>query len=133
MKNKTIIVQGKGSIGIRHANNLIKLGYEPIFLRLKNKNYKIPHDRFNIKEIFNFNELVNRKPIGAIIATPTIYHPENALFFLNKEIPIYIEKPLGFNISSSNLNLLEANSKKILIHGGFNFLYSKEIQQLKKK
>ena len=133
MKNKTIIVQGKGSIGIRHANNLIKLGYEPIFLRLKNKNYKIPHDRFNIKEIFNFNELVNRKPLGAIIATPTIYHPENALFFLNKEIPIYIEKPLGFNISSSNLNLLEANSKKILIHGGFNFLYSKEIQQLKKK
>ena len=62
------------------------------FLRLKNKNYKIPHDRFNIKEIFNFNELVNRKPLGAIIATPTIYHPDNSLFFLNKEIPTYIEK-----------------------------------------
>ena len=51
MKSKIVVIQGRGSIGVRHANNIIQLGYEPIFLRSRKKNYPIPHDKFNIKEM----------------------------------------------------------------------------------
>ena len=37
MTIKKVIIQGRGSIGVRHANNLIKLGYYPVFLREKNE------------------------------------------------------------------------------------------------
>lgn len=133
MTIKKVIIQGRGSIGVRHANNLIKLGYYPVFLREKNEKKNIPHDLENIKEIFSFTEAIEMKPIGAVIATPTIFHPKHAIRFLKNKIPTYIEKPLGFNISKYNLDLLMNYSEKVLIHGGFNFLYTKEIQDIKKK
>ena len=84
MKKKSIIIQGRGSIGVRHANNLIKLGYQPIFLRTKKKSYKIPHDTLDIKETSDLNTAMKTNPIGVVIATPTIFHPENAIYFLEK-------------------------------------------------
>jgi hypothetical protein len=130
VKKNSIIIQGRGSIGVRHANNLIKLGYEPIFLRTKNINYNIPHDTLDIKETSDLNTALETNPIAAVIATPTIFHPENAIYFLERNLPTYIEKPLGFKISESRLKMLEQFSKKLKIHGGFNFLYSRDFQNI---
>ncbi len=129
---QNIIVYGRGSIGVRHAKNLEKLNFNPIFLRVKKKK-SIPNDNLNVPEVFSFDEALKYNPIGAVISTPTIFHTKHALEFLEKNIPVYIEKPLGYKINSDHLNMLENYSKKTIIHGGFNYKYSPEINSFKKK
>ena len=98
MVKDVVIIVGKGSIGIRHALNLNKLGLKVIFLRSKNLNNDF-NKKFIFEETNDFNFCLSMKPIGSFICTPTIFHPENAIKFLKHGIPVYIEKPLGFKIS----------------------------------
>jgi len=129
---KTIIIQGKGSIGIRHALNLKDLGYQVIFLRKINNNNSY-NSSYDFDETFSFKECLNFNPVGAIICTPSSLHPQDSIKFLKFDIPVYIEKPLGFKISKYRLSKLKSYSKKTIIHGGYHLRYSDEIIKFFKK
>ena len=128
--NSNVVIFGRGSIGVRHAKNLKKLNLNPIFLRLQKKR-KIPNDDLDVPEIYSVSEALKFNPIGAVISTPTIFHCDHALEFLKENIPVYIEKPLGYKISKENFDELEKYSKTAIIHGGFNLKYSPQINEFK--
>ncbi len=132
MVEKIIIIVGKGSIGLRHALNLKKLGIKVIFLRSRNLNNEF-NEKFFFEETNDFKFCLNKKPIGSIICTPTIFHPENALKFLRHRIPVYIEKPIGFRVSKYKINKLKNFSKNLTIHGGYHLRYSKYLNDFFKK
>jgi predicted dehydrogenase len=125
---KTIVIQGKGSIGLRHALNLKELGYRVLFLRRINNNNSF-NSSYNFEETFSFTESLNFNPIGAIICTPSSLHPQDAMKFLQNGIPVYIEKPLGFKISKYRLSKLKHFNKNKIIHGGYHLRYSDEINK----
>lgn len=132
MVKKIIIIVGKGSIGLRHALNLKKLGIRVIFLRSRNLNNDF-NKKFFFEETNDFMFCLNKKPIGCIICTPTIFHPENALKFLKHGIPVYIEKPIGFRVSKYKISRLKKFSRTLIIHGGYHLRYSKYINNFFKK
>ena len=117
--NRKVVIWGKGSIGVRHYNNLLKLGYDIYFLRRKCKK----------KKEINKKNLISLNPLFCIICTPTIYHVQYSNFCLKHKIPVYIEKPLGYNEDKLEIKKLIIYSKKITVHGGFNLNYCKELNR----
>ena len=61
-----------------------------------------------------------------IISNPAPFHLETAFYFLDKNIPVLIEKPLSHNIDNIN-KLLEY---KNVIHVGYQLKYSKLFKKL---
>ena len=100
------LVVGFGSIGHRHAKNLINLGYNNIYIFRTFKN-KIK----NAKIFSNFNKALNQKNYNLmILANPTSEHINYAIKGAKKKINIYIEKPLSN--SFKGVNLLKKIEKK---------------------
>jgi len=85
-----VVILGYGSIGKRHAQNLKKLGHEVIPLDL---NYKL---RFDVD--------------CAFICTPTQFHVNHATEYIERGIPVFIEKPLTYNMEE--LEKIESLVKK---------------------
>lgn len=86
-----VVVVGSGSIGKRHASNLIKLGHSVEFLRTSHLKPGESIQNGVRQEIAN---LGSRKRIDlAIIANPTSLHASAAIEFLRQGIPCLVEKP----------------------------------------
>lgn len=116
-KINTIII-GFGSIGFRHAKNLIKLGLSniDIFRTFKNKT------KFKISKKINIiknlpSALDNKKYDLMILSNPTSEHVKYALKGAKKKINLYIEKPLSNNLNNTSLlkKLEKLNKIKIII------------------
>ena len=87
IKNLNILIIGFGSIGNRHAVNLLKLGIKNIsvFRTFKNKTKYRNIDK--IKTFVNFNDAINYKKYHlAIIAIPTSEHIKYAIRLAKKKI-----------------------------------------------
>ena len=112
------LIVGLGSIGNRHARNLITLGYKniDIFRTLKNKtNY--PKLK-NVKVLSNFYKAINSKKYNLIIlANPTSEHINYAIKVAQKKTNIYIEKPLSHSFKNIKIfeKLVKKNKTKIMI------------------
>ena len=94
---KKILICGVGSIGERHINNLISLGYKDIILyRTKNKKLR------TVKKIFtSYNDLskaLQEKPDIAIVCNPTHLHLETAIKCIQGKCHVFIEKPISQNL-----------------------------------
>ncbi|HJH25295.1 MAG TPA: hypothetical protein C5S37_00655 [Methanophagales archaeon] len=90
MRTKKVLLIGYGSIGKRHARNLIELKIEPYILT------KYP-DNLNTIFLRDINEIKTEKFDYYIIASPTARHLDDlkkCLALPNKQKNILIEKPL---------------------------------------
>lgn len=85
------------------------------------------------KNEINAKKLKNINPIFCIICTPTIFHLKHANYCLEKNIPVYIDKPLGYKENKSDLKKIFYYSKKQTIHFGFNLKYCNELNIFIKK
>ena len=94
MKTKKVLLIGYGSIGKRHARNLIELEIEPYILT------KYPDD-LNAIFLKDINEIRNEEFDYCIIASPTARHLDDLKLALSKNKPkkILIEKPLECSYS----------------------------------
>jgi predicted dehydrogenase len=94
-----ILVVGLGSIGRRHLKCLQELGnVEVAALRTSKGTLK---DASGIKEYYSIEESFNFEPDGVIIANPTSLHVETAVPYLEKGIPVLIEKPVAYAAEDS--------------------------------
>lgn len=92
---------GLGSIGIRHANELVELGVKKIYaLRTNKGSKKLPkHLAEFITNIDNKEDFLNQEIDGYIISNPTSLHIDTINFVSKKNKPVFIEKPLCENQS----------------------------------
>ncbi len=109
-KNIKIIVIGFGSIGQRHYNNLLKLGYKNVYV------YDVDKKRIQ-KEIKSIEQLslktLNQFKI-AFICNPTSLHVETALKCAESGCHLFIEKPLS-NSQKNIEKLIKLCRRKKLI------------------
>jgi predicted dehydrogenase len=127
-----ILICGLGSIGKRHANNLINLKKKNlIFFRERNLNL---NDKI-LKEKKSFNSLskaLNENPDIAFICNPTSKHIKTAIKCAEKGCDLFIEKPLSNNLKK--LKILESiiNKKKIKVMVGYNMRFHPLMIKIKK-
>ena len=128
------LVDGFGSIGQRHVNNLIKLGHKDIIIISKKK--KIDKKYFKLKVFKNLSEGLKLKPNIALICNPTSLHDKSMIACANASCHLFVEKP----VSSNNKNEKKINNlikkKKLTNMVGYMMRFHpaiNKIEQLLKK
>jgi len=124
----TVLILGLGSIGKRHVNVLYEL-YKAveIYALRSSKNaetYKAVHNIYSLEEVehvsFSF----------AIIATPTACHLKDIENLLPLEIPLFIEKPLYYNLDIEKL-LAQVKLKGIKTYVACNLRFLESLEFVK--
>lgn len=120
MKRKVLLI-GYGSIGKRHARNLIELEIEPYILTTY-------PDNLNAIFLKDINEIKNERIDYYIIATPTARHLDDVKKCLippHRPKKILIEKPLECSYSRAEeiKNIAEEYGLSISIAYNLRFLY----------
>ncbi len=114
-----ILVIGSGSIGNRHHQNLIKLGVESILVSYR----ELAGDQLLLA-------LDDSALSGVVIATATNIRSELILLCAERDLPVYIEKPLGFQ--QADLELIYSKTQSIASRSmvGFMMRYHPFFKQL---
>lgn len=101
---RPILILGAGSIGKRHLRNLLGLAFSPDQISV----VELREDRqrevvdLGVPRANVFAErdvaLKHRSYDGAVVATPTALHYEDALAIAQADVHLMIEKPLGIDL-----------------------------------
>jgi predicted dehydrogenase len=110
---KHILIVGSGSVGKRHAENLYGMGCkisccDPRSDRLDELEAAVGDSVKTYADITS--ALDDDRYDGAVICSPTSFHPEQGVQALRAGIPVLMEKPLA--ISLDKAKILEAEVKK---------------------
>ena len=108
-----ILICGLGSIGLRHAKNLLKLGYKDIILFTSRE---IKENKLKKLKIFNsLNKALKEKPNVALICNSTHLHEDTLIKCIKNKTNIFVEKPVGFNYKKlTKLSNLIEKKKSII-------------------
>lgn len=83
-----VAVLGLGSIGSRHARNLLALGHEVVGFDPRPESDREPWTRARDPR----DALASAE--AAVVATPTSMHAEHAVLALERGLPVLVEKPI---------------------------------------
>ncbi len=118
-----ILICGLGSIGRRHAINLLKLKKKKlIFFRERNLNLK-QKKLSRIKTFQNLQKALQEKPKIAFICNPTSKHLDTAIKCAQKNCHLFIEKPLSNNLSKLDLLKKIVKKKKLKVMIGYHMRF----------
>ena len=116
IRKKNILIIGAGSIGMRHLNNLIKLGFKNIHIFRHNSDVNL---YINGQEIFvtsSWNEIKNNNYLAVIICSPTSLHVRQGINSLKLGAHLLIEKPISNTfLGMHKLQQLSLANKKYII------------------
>ena len=133
MKKINLALVGIGRFGQNYLNEINNNKYFNCSNVIKKnshiKNKKLFLEKKIKVQIFNYNLKINDIQ-GEIIASPAYAHYKNAKYFLNRKIPIILEKPVANNYRQVFL-LNELSKKKktsVLVH--YSDLYNDKLNYL---
>lgn len=118
-KKIKIIILGFGSIGQRHYRNLIKLGFEEVYVYDTKKipkvhRYLAAEFRLKLKVVEDIKPSTLKKFDVAFICTPNHLHIKNALQCAKAGCCLFIEKPLSHNLRGIKKLLRVCREKKLI-------------------
>jgi len=124
--NLKFLIAGFGSIGKRHFDNLKKIENIEISVLTRRK-LNIP----NIK-VYGSLEEAGRKDLDAVfVANETSLHIPTALFFAERGINLFIEKPLSNNLENIDKLKAAVNSHHLKVMIGCNMRFHPVLKLLK--
>src|SRR5574341_1455258 len=100
MQRSSILVLGAGSIGKRHLRNLLGVGFPPEQISVvevrEDRRREVVDLGVPVANVFADRDvaLKRREYAGAIVATPTALHYEDAVAIAQADTHLMIEKPL---------------------------------------
>lgn len=127
-----ILICGLGSIGKRHAKNLIEIGQKKIiFFRKRNLNFK-DKDLEKIRTYNSLESALKEKPNITFICNNTSDHIDTAIKCALSGSHLFIEKPLSNSLF--RLEVLEkiVIKKKLKVMIGYNMRFHPLIKKVKK-
>ncbi len=130
-KRSYILICGAGSIGIRHAKNLIYLGYKNIIFFSKRKKILIGNKEYKTYSSLK-NLLKKKSPKIAFITNETSKHIDTAIKCANHNCDLFIEKPLTHKGKKVKKLIKIINKKKIINMVGYMLRFHPIIKLIKK-
>lgn len=131
---KNILVVGGGSIGKRHARNLLSLGQKNIFVVEPNAD-RAKEDIETKLGLATFRSLedafAENKFDIAFICSPSIFHMEQALYCVKNGCDIFIEKPISHNLENTDKLLKETEKRKLIGMMGSNWKFYPLFKKMK--
>ncbi len=126
------LICGMGSIGVRHFQNLKKLGYDDIILY--STGHSVYPDVQNIiaetPKFSDINEALSHSPDVCIIANPTSLHVETALLAAKHGCHLYIEKPLSHSLEGLKELSATVDENDLITLVTYQFRYHPHIRLL---
>ncbi|MEI6286137.1 MAG: Gfo/Idh/MocA family oxidoreductase [Bacillota bacterium] len=81
---------------------------------------------------YDYQEMVNREePDGVFITSPDFCHEEQAIFSLQKNVGVYLEKPVGISVDGADRVLRAAYAHKTKLMLGHNMRYMTFVLKMK--
>ncbi|MDC3157970.1 Gfo/Idh/MocA family oxidoreductase, partial [Candidatus Pelagibacter sp.] len=124
-----ILICGLGSIGSRHTQNLLNLGFKNLILvtskKIKNRKFK------KLKKYNSLDEALNEKPELAFICNSTHLHAKSALNCMKKNVNVFIEKPIGNKKKELDQLLSFTQKTKIKSFVGYMMRFHPAISKIK--
>ena len=115
MNSKTIGVIGLGSIGMRHAKNLLELGHTVLVYDPAYSGHLI--EGFPL--VATFTDVFSGD--GVVIASPTQHHLAHLDLALREmKKPVFVEKPIGDNLKYAKL-LLSEDKAPVMVGNNLRF------------
>ncbi|HOE16854.1 MAG TPA: Gfo/Idh/MocA family oxidoreductase [Syntrophorhabdaceae bacterium] len=124
------LVIGYGSIGKRHAANVVSMGHQAVLLRHSMSN----PNREGFREYYSLDDVLeNEKGIdGAIVCSPTTKHLDDVRRLVRRNIPFLLEKPTTDKLRSTGEMKEILESMQFTIYDiGFNLRYHPIIKCIK--
>ena len=132
-KIKNILIIGLGSIGARHFEIIKQLRPEiNIYLLRRKKSKRNNLEKSANKIFYDIQEALKANLDAVIISSPSSMHINQAISFLDLNIPIFIEKPISNNLEDFLKFKRLAKKKNSLILVGYVLRYSKILNEYKK-
>lgn len=129
---RKVVVFGGGSIGQRHMRNLRALGYTDIAaFRTRLGHHQALPAELNVKEISQWDQVVDFKPDVALIANPTSLHLEAAARIAPHVQGIFIEKPLSHSLQGVRELIDLVRSKNVVAFVGYNLQLHPVVKAIK--
>lgn len=130
----SVLIDGAGSIGRRHLDNLRHLGVrklsvcDPDASRLEQL-----ADKLSDLGFADFDEgLCTFKPDVVFVCTPPVCHVDHALRAIRSGADVFIEKPLSHRIEGVGVLKAEASSLGRVVQVGYNLRFHPGVQTLKR-
>jgi predicted dehydrogenase len=82
-------------------------------------------------KIISFEEILEERPDGIVIATPSALHADQAFAALEQGIAVFCQKPLGRNCIETTMAVDAARRNNCLLHVDLSFRQIAGLQQVK--
>ncbi len=127
-----VLVIGAGSIGRRHAKNLLTLGAKVGIYDVDQKLAEEFSGESRFEHVKDFSKaLDNGDYRAALVCTPSHLHISTALSIAENEIDLFIEKPLSNTLEGVSQLLDKIRTKRLVCMCGFNLRYEPGLKRLK--
>lgn len=129
---KKILVIGGGSIGRRHASNLVELGAEVSIYDVNHTHLKNVCEGTSWTPVYDLAAALENNPyIAAIICTPNNLHIPYAKKAADAGLSIFIEKPLSHNLHGVAGLIKSVRNNGLIGMAGFMLRYEPGLRYLK--
>lgn len=127
-----ILIVGFGSIGKRHFDNLVALGYRD-FQVLTSQDLAGYENLSGLKisRETNLADALDKRPDVVFVCNPTALHLETALAAANAGCPIFLEKPVSHNLDGLEKLAALAEVKQVKIKVGFQWRYHGVLNEIR--
>ncbi len=122
---------GLGSIGKKHAQ-ILSDNFNHELYAYRTKMGQEHQLKLKIKEYTNIEDLFSLKPNIAFITNPTFLHAETALICANRDMDLFIEKPLSNNLNKLEEIGKEIKKRKLFTYVAYNLRFHPILQDIKR-
>jgi predicted dehydrogenase len=133
MKKMKVGVIGVGFIGVAHVEALRRLGFiEVVAIADTHTPQKKANELYIKKGYEDYQEMIMNENLDAVhICTPNKYHYESAMFALQNNIPVLVEKPFTTTLQEAiELNKV-AKTRNIVTCLNHSLRMNPQVQQMK--
>ncbi|HMK46242.1 MAG TPA: Gfo/Idh/MocA family oxidoreductase [Methanocella sp.] len=136
MSDTHILVLGAGSVGKRHLRNFSGLGCRVSAMDVRQDRIKEAAGEVTLAETFDSLESAVAKASdfsGVVVGSPTKFHVEQAAAFLNKGVPVLLEKPMSMDGASAAKLVEVAKQTKVPLLLGYTYRWWPPLQEFRKR
>lgn len=131
MTERDLLVVGLGSVGKRHARNLLGLGAKRLSA-FRERRWTLDADlRDSVREIADLGKALESRPV-VFVCNPSHMHLRTALAAARAGCDLFLEKPVATDREGLSELAAECRNRKLVVQVGFQFRFHPGLMEAKR-